>query len=158
MKATTYNTLQEMIVALENTKGHILDDHNTSARGRVVTGVGIVHRGETQIPVSFIDAVAFSLNEIYLDENNVPHVSTNAVSGPIYLSAKGNTLEEAILKYNQEAMENLFASSFISDVHLLVDGKMVPTNLVHVAQVRVMQGMVEKAYVAKYGRGKQYAS
>lgn len=148
----TFNTLQDMVAALNHTSGRIMDDHNNGRGARTVSGVAVLHRGDVEIPVSFIDAEAFCLNEIYLDEKNIPHVSTNSVGGVLYLSCKNRTLLEAIVVYNAESMDNIFSPSFISNVHVLEDGKLKPVDLVSREQVKVMQSVVKKSYEAKYGK------
>lgn len=145
----TINTLAQIVESLNATNGKIMDDHNSNNAGRMVTGVALLNRGDVQIPVSFCDAIYFSLNQIYLGDANETRISTGSVGGVIKLM-NGTTLFEGILNYNTEQTTNLFSPSFLSDIHVLKDGKLVPVDLVTRTQVRVMQNAAVKAYEAKY--------
>jgi len=145
----TINTLAQIVESLNNTQGKIADDHNDNNVLRTVSGVALLHRGDKQIPVSFCDAAYFSLNQIYLGRENETRISTGSVGGVIKLM-NGVTLFEGILNYNTEQAKNLFSPSFLSDIHVLKDGKLEPVDLVSYTQVRVMQNAAAKAYEAKY--------
>lgn len=145
----TINTLAQIVESLNNTKGKIVDDHNDNNVLRTVSGVGLLNRGDKQIPVSFCDAAYFSLNQIYLGSENETRISTGSVGGVVKLM-NGTTLFEGILNYNAEQAKNIFSPSFLSDIHILKDGKLEPVDLVTMLQVRVMQNACEKAHEAKY--------
>lgn len=145
----TINTLAQIVESLNNFQGKIADDHNCGGGMRTVSGIGLLNVGEKQIPVSFCDAIYFSLNQIYLGDANETRISTGSVGGVIKLM-NGTTLFEGILNYNAEQAKNIFSPSFLSDIHVLKDGKLEPVDLVTRTQVRVMQNACAKAYEAKY--------
>lgn len=133
-----------IIEAVNHCKGHVVNDHGNRVGLLKVTGIGNLQKGEKKIPVIFCDSRYFSLNRLYLDENNVPHVSRESVGGVVELH--GAPLEQGILAYNEAQIENIMCYSFLTDIHYVVDGKLEASDLVPAEKVAEMQATAKAGY------------
>lgn len=106
--------------AVHAAKGVVQDDHRASIGGTLkLCGVATLDKDGSSIPVALIDDDYFSLNELYLDEAGVPHVSTRAVAGVIHTPKSQNvTLEQGIAAYNKAMEGNRFSCGSINNVVL----------------------------------------
>lgn len=116
-----------VIAAVNATNGVVQDDHR-GAGERTVAGIALLVSGDKARAVPLLKSRYFSLNLLYLESNNVPHISTSSIGGCVEIFDL--TMEEAIAQYNESQTNNLFCASFLTNIHFLVDGKLEPVDLV----------------------------
>lgn len=117
-----------LMAAIDANKGRIADDHSCDSHIGIA-GIALMTRGDRQpVPVALFNAAYYSLNEVYFGDNNEPRLSTSSVGGVVKKFSLST--EDAVKAYNESQVSNLFTPSFISSVHLLVDGKLVPSDMV----------------------------
>lgn len=132
-----------IVNAINAANGVVKDDH-TQAGTRTVAGVATLLRGGRHHVVSLHDAKYFSLNDMYMGEDGMAHISRDSCGGVV--EKFDLSMEEAILKYNTAQTSNMMCNSFLLNIHLLQDGKLVPINLVTAEQVVEMQAVAKAAY------------
>lgn len=134
-----------IVNAINSANGVVKDDHR-GAGTRTVAGVATLLRNGRHHVVSLHNAKYFSLNDMYLGEDGMAHISPNSCGGVVELFDL--SMEQAILNYNEGQTTNMFCYSFLLNIHLLQDGKLVPIDLVTAEQVVEMQATAKAAYDA----------
>jgi len=111
----------KVVEAVKAVKGVVKDDHRSSIGGTLkLCGVATLDKDGISIPIALIDDDYFSLNELYLDEDGVPHISTRAVAGVIHTPKSQNvTLEQGIASYNKAMEGNRFSCGSVNNVTLI---------------------------------------
>lgn len=134
-----------IVNAINTANGVVKDDH-TQAGTRTVAGVATLLRGGRHHVVSLHDAKYFSLNDMYMGEDGMAHISRDSCGGVV--EKFDLSMEQAILNYNEGQTTNMFCHSFLLNIHFLQDGKLVPVDLVTAEQVVEMQAKAKAAYDA----------
>jgi len=111
----------KVVEAVRSVNGLVMDDHRASIGGQLkLCGVATLDKDGISIPIALIDDDYFSLNEVYLDEAGVAHISTRAVAGVVHTPKSRNvTVEEGIAAYNKAMDGNRFSCGLINNVTLL---------------------------------------
>lgn len=105
------HTTQEIIAAVQAAGFKLIDDHGYGRNVESISAVGVHHRGNRQQVVALYEHVAyFSVNEIYLDEKGVPHLSTSSVGGII---KPYGDIEQGVIDYNEGQKNNPLSPGFI---------------------------------------------
>lgn len=143
MKVT--NNFADVLAAVNNTAGSCKDDH-TSAGMNTVFGIAKLVTGNKEFTISLHKCRYFSLNAMYVDQFGLAHISRDSCGGCVEVFDK--TMEQSILDYNENQSTNFFTSSFITDVHFLVDGKLQPVDLVSPEQLAELQAKAKEGYDA----------
>ena len=95
---------EAVVAAVKSVNGLVLDDHRGNGGKLQLCGVATLDKGDSSIPVALIHDDYFSLNEVYLDDQGVAHISTRAVGGVIHTPKRLSvTLADGIAKYNEES-------------------------------------------------------
>lgn len=122
----TNTNFAALIEAINATAGMIGDDHTRGGNIKVA-GVALMTNGDQLIPVPLLDDAYFSLNELYMRDGKAA-VTCASVGGVVHKNR--DTLEQAVLKFNEEQAGAVFTPNFLVDVHLFNHGKLQKTNLV----------------------------
>jgi len=122
----TNTNFAALIEAINATAGMIGDDH-TQGNHIKVAGIALMTKGEQLIPVPLFDVSHFSLNELYLRDGKAA-VTCASVGGVI--SKQRDTLEQAVLKFNEAQAGAVFTPNFLTDLYVLSNGKLQKTNLI----------------------------
>lgn len=143
---TQVNNFAALVAAVNATEGKVMDDHRGAGWLRA-GGIANLVRDDKTVPVLLLRHTSyFSLNLMYVGENGEARVSRDSVGGCVKLM--GASLEDGILAYNEGQKENLFTSSFLTDIHFLVEGKLVASDMVTMEQVVEMQTEAKAAHDA----------
>lgn len=111
----------EVVAAVKAVNGLVMDDHRASIGGQLkLCGLATLDKDGVSTPIALIDDEYFSLNELYLDEAGLAHISTRAVAGVIHTPKSQNvTLEQGIAAYNKAMDGNRFSCGLINNVTML---------------------------------------
>lgn len=140
----TTNNFAVIVAAVNATNGVVNDDHR-GAGTRTVAGMAELVRGSRRHVVSLHDVKYFSLNDVlFFEEDNSVHITRDSCGGVV--EKFDLTMEQAILNYNAGQTTNMMCNSFLVNIHMLVDGKLVPVDLVTEEQVVEMQATAKAAY------------
>lgn len=119
MQASNFETI---VAVINHTKGRILDDHGG---GMTVAGIAELVKGESRIPVPLVNSHYFSLNRLYMDDRDFPHVSRESVGGVVVIDT-GCLLADAVEDYNTKQVGAIYSCGNLENVHYLVNGVLVP--------------------------------
>ena len=141
----TMQPFAAVVAAVNATNGVVVDDHR-GAGERAVYGIATLVKGDHLVPVALVQAKYFSLNLLYLGKDGKAHISRDSVGGCVEVF--DNTMDQAILNYNESQTGNLFCSSFLANVHYLVDSQLKETDLVSMEKVAEMQATAKEKHDA----------
>lgn len=128
------NNFEAILKAINESNCVVKDDHG-NGQYLYAAGVANLERNGKCRPVLLLRNTAyFSLNLVYLGDKGEARLSRDSVGGVVKMM-NGVTLEEGIVNYNEEQVENMFTASFLRDVYLAVDNKLVASDLVTEEQV-----------------------
>lgn len=139
------NNFAAVLAAVNTSAGSCKDDHACGGM-RDIFGLAKLVTGNKEFTVSLHDARYFSLNAMYVDSFNLPHISRDSCGGVVEKFDK--TMEQSILDYNESQSTNIITASFITDVHFLVDGKLQAVDLVSPEKLAELQAKVKEGYDA----------
>ena len=111
--------LEQMIEAIRNNNGCVIDDHNNSKKDLPVYAVSIFTRGSSHIVMHY-EKSPHCINPLYIcEEDGLPHLSTRSVGGNVNMHLHAN-LTDAIFAFNNQ-------KSIIPDFDF---GKLTETTLI----------------------------
>jgi len=139
----TNTNFAALIEAINATAGMIGDDHTQGGHIKVA-GIALMTKGEQLIPVPLFNDSHFSLNELYLRDGKAA-VTCASVGGVI--SKQRDTLEQAVLKFNEVQAGGVFGPNFLTEVYMLHNGKLQKTNLVSEEKVVELKVRAKQARV-----------
>lgn len=145
------NNFEAVLAAVNVSAGSCKDDHSCAGMNTVF-GIAKLIAGNKEFTVSLHKARYFSLNAMYVDHLNLPHIGRDSCGGCVEVF--DNTMEQAILDYNERQSTNIITASFITDVHFLVEGKLQPIDLVSPEKLAELQATVKAGYDAWKARDK----
>ena len=100
MKTSTPYTFEEIEAAVRANGNKVINDNPTAAEKLItLSGLMVYKYKEKRIPVGVFGFITFTLNEVYLDAEGVPHISRHCTCG-IFNREEPDTLEESISKFN----------------------------------------------------------
>ena len=101
------------ISAAQQVGGWIQDDH-TPNKTIKLWGVATLDKGDKQTLVALLNAPAYSINLVYLGSDGKARLSTSSVGGVLEL--RGLSVEDAIVKYNDEQGSFPFSCGLLNNV------------------------------------------
>ena len=102
-----------VIAAAHQQKGLIADDHRPGTTIQL-WGVATLDKGEKQTVVALFDSNVFSINRVYLSKDGKAHLCTSSVAG--VMETRGLSMEDAIVKYNDEQGGFPFSCGLLNNV------------------------------------------
>lgn len=94
------SSYEEIVKTVKANNNQVIND-NPIAIEKLVTLMGIMNYKykDKIIPVGLFSSAMFTLNEVFLDTEGVPHISRHCTCG-IFEREEKDSLEEAITKFN----------------------------------------------------------
>lgn len=118
-----YNTVVEAVRANNFVVG---DDHNTGTGTHKAAGVAALVHEDRVTPVLLIDARAYCLNLLYIDDDGKPRVSTKSVAGNIEAFRHGYKLDKSVEAFNKAQENNKWTLGSLEHVVIFNNDLTVP--------------------------------
>lgn len=108
------HTAQEIIAAVQANGFKIIDNHDPKRGLETIDAVGIHIRGGREQVVALYERVAyFSVNEVILDDQGRPHLSTFSVGGII---KPYGDIDLGVEEYNEGQTKNPLSPGHIGNI------------------------------------------
>lgn len=111
------HTFVEVLAAVKAFNNSVKDDHGNGTRVLKLCGLATLDKNERSTIVALCDSAYFSLNDVYLDEEGVPHVSTSSCGGVVDCRTHAS-VADAIEYYNEEQAKFPFSCGTLNNVTL----------------------------------------
>lgn len=119
MKTKTPHTFAEIEAAVKANGNKVINDNPIAAEKLItLSGLMVYKYKEKSIPVGLFGYTMFTLNEVYLDAEGVPHISRHCTCG-IFERKEPDTLEESITKFNNSRPLHQSAAGNVVINHVL---------------------------------------
>ena len=107
-------TFKEILDAVIANNHQVIDDHRSGSRELKLAGIATL-KGNGQA-VALCDSIYFSLNRVYLNAGDKPHVSKESVGGVVL--KYDNPLKKAVELYNDQQAQSLTDAYVLENVTL----------------------------------------
>lgn len=98
--------IENIVSAIKANNNRVINDDTSTGPSMELAGLGIMER--TGEAVALCNASHFQLNKVYLDDQGVPHASSECIPGTVMKG--GFSLTEAVESYN--ATQDEYANGY----------------------------------------------